>query len=112
MAAVTDEDLNEKRATLDELREQIAAEEAKKAAVVQAQTNQSIASELDIEEQRLRDQLARAQAETRRLVGEQAPSEPPAPEAPAEAPTEAPVVRDRSTPPTDPDESASAKNKK
>lgn len=58
MANVTDDELEQKRKNVAKLREQIAAEESKRAERVQAEQNNIAAAQLDAEAARLESQLA------------------------------------------------------
>lgn len=80
MADVTEEDLEEKRQHLVDLREEIAEVESESAANVQGQSNAVEAALLDAEAARLEAQLAAAR-ETAKRAGEQNPDTGPLAEA-------------------------------
>jgi len=65
MAAVTENDLEQKRAKVEKLREQIAAAEAKAATAVQDQSNAIEAAALDAEAARLEARLAAAKEQAK-----------------------------------------------
>lgn len=65
MAAVTDKDLEQKRASIERLREQITTQEAKASSVVQEQNNAIEMAQLEAEEARLQAQLAAAREQAK-----------------------------------------------